>query len=96
MYRVTYLNCEGSVCSAHVAASSPEAAADRARDEADETIEVLYVDDGPGLTCSHCCAPIAPTAPRSVAGDDSVWCASCYETAMHPGERPAPTVPQIA
>lgn len=45
------------------------------------------------LLCSLCCAPIPATAPRSVADDDTVWCADCYETAMHPGERPAPTVP---
>ena len=93
MYRVTYLNCEGSVCSAHVAASSPEAAAERARELADESITVLYVDDGPGLACGCCAAPIAADALRSVADDDSVWCEACYETAMHPGERPVPTVP---
>ena len=93
MYRVTYLNCEGATCTTHVAAASPEAAAQAARELADESITVLYVDDGPGLTCSCCCAPIAPTAPRSAADDDTAWCEACYETAMHPGERPVPTVP---
>ena len=47
----------------------------------------------PLLTCSCCSAPIAPTAPRSAADDDTAWCEACYETAMHPGERPVPTVP---
>jgi hypothetical protein len=46
------------------------------------------------LTCSYCEKDIAPDASRSVADDDSVWCADCYETADHVGERPAPTVPR--
>ena len=48
------------------------------------------------LTCSLCSAPIPAHAPRSVADDDTVLCAACYETAMRPGERPRPTVPHRA
>lgn len=48
------------------------------------------------LECVICAETIPRDAPRSVADDDTVWCADCYETAgpAEQEQRPKPGLPQ--